>query len=184
MIPLMPPAAATYRVFLDSPLGRLTLEAGSRGLSRVLFPGGPADARDESPGGCLGEAAAQLREYFAGERLTFDLPLDPVGTPFQLAVWEVLRTIPFGTTISYGEQARRLGDPRKARAVGAANGRNPLAIIVPCHRVIGSDGRLVGFASGLDAKRWLLDHEWRSAVAPAVRGATALAPHPRSPAGI
>ena len=135
---------------------------------------------------CLTEAARQFDEYFAGERVSFDLPLDPVGTPFQLAVWEVLRTIPFGETISYGEQARRLGDRRKARAVGAANGRNPLAIIVPCHRVIGADGSLVGFASGLDAKRWLLAHERdRSIVTrPAWAVPGAIASPPRSPAGV
>lgn len=158
-------------------MGGLELLASDRGLTGVVFPPGAMDPWGESPGGCLGDAAAQLQEYFAGERTTFDLPLDPVGTSFQLAVWEVLRTIPFGETISYGEQARRLGDRRKARAVGAANGRNPLPIVVPCHRVIGADGRLVGFSSGLDAKRWLLAHERRPGgvtfPAPAVAGAIA-----------
>ena len=103
----------------------------------------------------IAEATRQLDEYFAGERTTFDVPLDPEGTDFQQAVWQVLRAIPYGETISYGEQARRLGDPRKARAVGAANGRNPISIIVPCHRVIGASGDLTGYAGGLDVKRSL-----------------------------
>jgi methylated-DNA-[protein]-cysteine S-methyltransferase len=94
-------------------------------------------------------------------RTEFDLPLDAQGTPFQRSAWTALCTIPFGETVSYGEQARRLGDARKARAVGAANGRNPISIVVPCHRVVGSNGSLTGFAAGLDAKAWLLDHERR-----------------------
>jgi methylated-DNA-[protein]-cysteine S-methyltransferase len=105
--------------------------------------------------------AAQLEEYFAGRRQTFDLPLDPVGTSFQRAAWDALRTIDYGSTVSYGEQAARMGDRRKARAVGAANGRNPISIVVPCHRVVGADGALTGFAGGLETKAWLLDHERR-----------------------
>ena len=104
---------------------------------------------------------AQLDEYFAGEREEFDLPLDPVGTDFQQSAWMALRTIPYGTTVSYGEQAARMGDRRKARAVGAANGRNPISIVVPCHRVVASNGALTGFAGGIDTKAWLLDHEQR-----------------------
>ena len=102
---------------------------------------------------------AQLSEYFAGERRTFDLVLTPHGTPFQLAAWQVLRTIPYGETMTYGEQAVAMGRPRAVRAVGGANGRNPLAIVVPCHRVIGAGGQLTGYASGLERKRWLLDFE-------------------------
>ena len=113
----------------------------------------------------LAAASDQLAEYFDGDRTEFDVPLDPVGTEFQQAAWTALRTIPYGETISYGEQAARVGDRRKARAVGAANGRNPISIIVPCHRVVGSNGSLTGFAGGLDNKAWLLDHErsvrWR-----------------------
>ena len=90
---------------------------------------------------------------------TFDLPLDPQGTPFQLSAWRGLTTIPYGETVSYGEQAARIGLPGKARAIGAANGRNPLPIVVPCHRVVGSDGSLVGFGGGLETKAWLLHHE-------------------------
>ena len=103
--------------------------------------------------------AGQLAEYFAGKRRSFSLDLAPAGTEFQLAVWDVLRTIPYGSTISYGEQALRLGDVRKSRAVGAANGRNPISIVVPCHRVIGSDGTLTGYGGGLPRKKWLLEHE-------------------------
>jgi methylated-DNA-[protein]-cysteine S-methyltransferase len=146
----------------DSPLGTLTLVASEAGLRAVWWPD---DARSQVPGDrddahpVLAQAVAELDEYFAGTRQGFDVPLDPAGTPFQLAAWEVLRGIPYGTTITYGEQARRLGDPAKARAVGAANGRNPLSIIVACHRVVGTSGALTGFAGGMDAKRWLLDFE-------------------------
>lgn len=159
---------------IDTPLGCLELIAGPRGLRAVRFPGerpaarrrddpsgdvGPAGPGPVDPAACLLEAARQLNEYFAGARTAFELPLDPVGTPFQRAAWEVLRTIPFGRTISYGDQAARLGSPKAARAVGAANGRNPLPIVVPCHRVVGSDGSLVGFAAGTAVKAWLVRHE-------------------------
>ena len=99
----------------------------------------------------------QLDEYFAGTRHEFDVPLDAVGTEFQHSVWQVLRSIPYGETMSYGEQATVLGDPKKARAVGTANGRNPISIVVPCHRVIGANGSLTGFGGGLQRKAWLLD---------------------------
>ena len=151
----------------DSPVGELTLTANTYGLQAVLWPGehheafvddrrvdGPFDA-----GQVLHTTVVQLGEYFGGTRTEFDVPLDPIGTPFQQSAWNILRTIPYGSTISYGEQARRLGDANKARAVGAANGRNPISIIVPCHRVVGSTGKLTGFAAGVDAKDWLLRHE-------------------------
>ena len=109
----------------------------------------------------LDEAVRQLAEYFVGDRVEFDVALDPIGTDFQRDAWTALTRIPYGETVSYGEQAERMGDRSKARAVGAANGRNPIPVIVPCHRVIGSDGSLTGFAGGLDAKRWLLEHEAR-----------------------
>jgi methylated-DNA-[protein]-cysteine S-methyltransferase len=115
---------------------------------------GPAQAEEH-----LDRAEAQLAEYFAGTRRTFDLALDPAGTDFQLRAWNALRSIPFGQTMSYGEQAAELGEPGAARAVGAANGRNPLSIVVPCHRVIAASGALTGFAGGLDTKAWLLEHE-------------------------
>lgn len=107
----------------------------------------------------LDAAENQLVEYFAGRRRDFDLACEPLGTEFQRAAWRVLSTIPFGSTMSYGEQARAMGRPSAVRAVGAANGRNPLAIVVPCHRVIGSTGRLTGYASGVERKAWLLTHE-------------------------
>ena len=154
-------------VTMDTPVGELRLIAGERGLRAVLW-GAEDVARiasiDEAElvdgsNAVLEQAVTQLEEYFAGTRREFDLPLDPQGTPFQQSVWMVLRTIPYGRTISYGQQAGQLGDPNKARAVGAANGKNPLSIVVPCHRVIGSGGQLTGFAAGLDVKSWLLDHE-------------------------
>ena len=101
----------------------------------------------------------QLDAYFAGELETFDLDLDPHGTPFQQRVWDELTRIPYGETISYSELAHRLGDPKLVRAVGLANGRNPISIVIPCHRVIGADGSLVGYGGGLERKRWLLEHE-------------------------
>ena len=152
---------------MNTPVGTLTLIASGIGLRAVLWP-------KERPGRVniehiprlegnenriLDEAIAQLTAYFDGGLTTFNLPLDPVGTPFQLQAWEILRTIAYGETITYGEQARCLGDPNKARAVGAANGRNPLSIVVPCHRVIGNNGALTGFGGGLNSKSWLLNHE-------------------------
>jgi O-6-methylguanine DNA methyltransferase len=105
------------------------------------------------------EVAEQLRAYFAGERTDFTVKLDPRGTAFQRRVWDALATIPYGTTTTYGRLAAVLGDPRSTRAVGLANGRNPIAIVIPCHRVIGADGKLTGYGGGLDRKRWLLSHE-------------------------
>lgn len=152
---------------VPTPLGELTLVASPLGLRAVLWENEPESRialRTAVTGAghpVLAEAARQLDEYFRGERRTFDLPLDVVGTAFQLAAWAALREIPYGETRTYGEQAARLGDKRRARAVGMANHRNPVSIIVPCHRVIGSDGSLTGFAAGLEVKRFLLDHERR-----------------------
>ncbi len=148
---------------MDSPIGTLRLVADREGLREIWFEHErhPKQAqsgwiRAEAP---LRMARTQLDEYFAGERQHFELPLHPIGTAFQLAVWQELRRIPYGTTISYGELARRIGKPQAMRAVGAANGRNPLPIVVPCHRVIGADGSLTGFGGGLPIKRHLLDLE-------------------------
>lgn len=154
-----------YRLILPSPVGDLTLVAGDMGLVAVLWPDDdPRRVRlGEQGDGCdhpvLREAAAQLEAYFAGERRSFDLPLDMRGTAFQQAVWRALLTIPFGETRSYGEIARMIGQPTASRAVGAANGRNPLSIVAPCHRVVGGNGALTGFAGGVETKRWLLDFE-------------------------
>ncbi len=150
---------------MPSPVGTLTLVASDRGLAAVLWedddparvPLGPLAEDAAHP--VLVEAERQLAAYFAGERDTFDLPLDFCGTAFQRKVWQALLTIPFGETRSYGEIARQIGRPTAARAVGAANGRNPISIIAPCHRVLGSNGALTGFAGGLEAKRHLLGLE-------------------------
>ena len=158
---------------IDSPIGPLTIVASDAGIRAILWEVDSDVERvrigddgaavvvidDPTEDRVLADACRQLGEYFAGSRQEFDLPLDPRGTPFQHAAWEALRAIPYGSTVSYGEQARRLGDSRKARAVGAANGRNPISVVVPCHRVVGADGSLTGFAAGVDVKAWLLDHE-------------------------
>ncbi|MES2337935.1 MAG: methylated-DNA--[protein]-cysteine S-methyltransferase [Pseudomonadota bacterium] len=163
---------------LPSPVGTLTLVASDIGLVAVLWP-------DDRPGRVvlaptieaadhpvLIETERQLRAYFAGERTCFTIPLDPRGTDFQKTVWTALLAIPFSETRSYADIARAIGRPAATRAVGAANGRNPISIVTPCHRVIGSGGALTGFAGGLAAKRWLLAHE-RATCAPAQAGASA-----------
>lgn len=144
---------------MSSPIGPLGLVATREGVSVIEFAEGRGIDRSPPDNPHLRSAVTQLGEYFAGERRTFDLALAPHGTEFQLAAWRVLTTIPFGETMTYGEQAAAMGRPRAVRAVGGANGRNPLAIVVPCHRVIGSTGQLTGYASGLERKRWLLDFE-------------------------
>ncbi len=157
------PAVATAAML--SPVGRLTLAATERGLAAVLWeaddprrvPLGAATERPDHP--VLREAASQLGAYFAGTLRAFDLPLDVHGTAFQRRVWAELLLIPFGETRSYGGIARALGDPNLMRAVGAANGRNPVSIVAPCHRVVGAAGQLTGFAGGLAAKRFLLTLE-------------------------
>ena len=146
---------------LTTPIGELMLTADDDGaLTGVNLPNRhPDPAGWERDDEILADARRQLTEYFAGERTTFDLPLRPAGAPFQVRVWEALLRIPYGETASYGELARELGHPTAARAVGAANRRNPIAIVVPCHRVIGSNGSLTGYAGGLECKRALLDLE-------------------------
>ncbi|HEU5003174.1 MAG TPA: methylated-DNA--[protein]-cysteine S-methyltransferase [Actinomycetota bacterium] len=148
---------------VQTPIGLLTVVAGAAGVQQILFDGQPppTGASDEPAGAVLDEAAAQLRQYFAGDRTSFDFPIDLRGTAFQQKAWLALATIPFGETISYGEQARRVGRPTAARAIGAANGRNPVPIVLPCHRVIGASGALTGFGGGLDVKQALLEHERR-----------------------
>ena len=140
-----------------TPIGTFALIGSSRGLRELRWT---CDGLDLD-GSCdvLDEAAEQLNDYFAGTRESFSVPLDLVGTPFQLKAWYALAGIPYGTTVSYADQARRIGHPTAIRAVGAANGRNPVAIFLPCHRIIGSDGSLTGFGGGLERKRYLLEHE-------------------------
>jgi len=150
---------------LPSPLGPLLLAADDTGLRQILFANGKQPAkpepewREDAPQ--LQEPIRQLRAYFAGELETFDLPLAPQGTAFQLKVWKLLCDIPYGETISYGELARRVGNPKASRAVGLANGSNPIPIIIPCHRVIGSNGKLTGYGGGLPIKEKLLALERR-----------------------
>jgi methylated-DNA-[protein]-cysteine S-methyltransferase len=149
-----------YRDTMDSPVGPLRLIADALGLRRICFARErhprPEDELGTHAPARLAFARRQLDEYFAGRRRSFDLPLRPLGTPFQLGVWEALRAIPFGATWSYADVAQRIGKPTATRAVGAANGRNPLPIVVPCHRVIGRDGSLTGFGGGVEIKAKLL----------------------------
>ena len=152
---------------MKSPVGLLKLIAGERGLAAILWEN-DTPARVKVQTDCqdnihavLVEAEKQLGEYFAGRRTGFSLPLDLHGTEFQKRVWQALLTIPFGETRSYGELARQIGQPTASRAVGAANGKNPISIVVPCHRIIGSSGKLTGFAGGLEVKEFLLNLEGR-----------------------
>jgi methylated-DNA-[protein]-cysteine S-methyltransferase len=157
--------APTWYDIVPSPVGRLALTGDARALTGLYL----LDAEDRSATvrpawvrheGMFGAAAGQLTEYFAGTRTVFDLPLAPHGTPFQLAVWAELTRIPCGATLSYGAVAAALGkSPVASRAVGLANGRNPISIIVPCHRVIGADGSMTGYGWGVERKEWLLAHE-------------------------
>ena len=152
---------------METPVGRLKLVAGDQGLVAVLWqnerwkPVRPGESTENPNHPTLVETQRQLREYFAGERQTFSLPLDMRGTDFQKSVWHALLAIPFGETRSYGQLAKQLGNPNAMRAVGAANGRNPISIVVPCHRVIGASGELTGFGGGLETKARLLDLEQR-----------------------
>ena len=152
-----------YYCYLDTPIGELLLAGDDGGLYQVGFPKGSMRREPQADWifneGRLEEARRQLSEYFAGERRNFDLPVQLTGTDFQVRVLEALREIPYGETVSYGDIAKRIGRPKAVRAVGAANGRNPLPIVVPCHRVIGSTGDLTGFGGGLDTKKALLRHE-------------------------
>ena len=157
---------AQFYIQFSSPVGLLTVVRGPLGICKIIW-------QDEQEGLTqvenlathnptdllLCQARSQIKEYFLGTRTTFDLPLAPEGTEFQKKTWLTLAKIPYGKTISYGQQAALLGDVKKARAVGAANGKNPLSIVVPCHRVVGANGALTGFAGGLEAKKLLLDLE-------------------------
>jgi methylated-DNA-[protein]-cysteine S-methyltransferase len=166
----MQQTAPLYSTTHRTPVGRLTLIASDRGLRAILWPketprhaGISTRTRHDPDHPILQKTAAQVDEYFAGSRTRFDLPLDLEGTKFQLAAWRALADIPYGATASYGQQARAVGVPTAARAIGAANGANPVCIVLPCHRVIGANGALTGFGGGLKTKQWLLDHEARVA---------------------
>ncbi len=155
-----------WKTILTTPVGELHGFASETGLRALLWPesdtcrfeeGNQAITSKKHP--TLAMLSKQLNEYFDGGRQQFDLPLDPVGTEFQLSAWEALRNIPFGETRTYAEQATNIGCPKAARAVGAANGKNPISIVVPCHRVIGKNGNLTGFAGGIEVKQFLLELE-------------------------
>ncbi|MAO08204.1 MAG: cysteine methyltransferase [Alteromonas sp.] len=143
---------------INSPLGRISLEGDKDGISSIKFEGETISVSEKIPEN-LKAAVTQLEAYFSGQRTTFQLRLNPKGTEFQKKVWNELLQIPFGKTTSYQSVANRLGDPKVIRAAASANGKNPIAIIIPCHRIIGSDGSLTGYAGGLQRKKWLLDHE-------------------------
>ena len=146
-------------VAMKSPIGTLTLVENEGALVGLYMENDTPPPAKQQSSPLLKEAQRQLREYFAGERSTFDLPLRLEGTAFQRAVWGALVKIPFGKTCSYADIARRVGRPKAVRAVGAANGANPIAVVIPCHRVIGADGSLTGYGGGLPRKKWLLAHE-------------------------
>jgi methylated-DNA-[protein]-cysteine S-methyltransferase len=159
-----------YFTYVDSPIGRLLLTSNGEALTGLYMDVPARDAElhieravegaaEDSNAAPLPLAARQLAEYFAGARRVFDLPLAMHGTPFQQRVWRALTEIPFGETWSYGQLAKRIGNPKASRAVGLANGSNPISILVPCHRVIGADGSLTGYGGGVERKQWLLRHE-------------------------
>lgn len=153
-----------YTDTLTSPIGTLTVVVNGDGaLTHILFDGQSPPAGAEPDAARCATATAQLREYFAGERTAFDLPLAPVGSEFQRMVWDQLRRMGYGDVTDYGSLGTRIGRPRAARAVGRANATNPIPIVIPCHRVIGANGSLTGYAGGMEAKRLLLDLESRAA---------------------
>lgn len=160
----MKTSAPLFFTVLPSPIGPLTLEASPQGLTGLYMDShnhtGMNSVQRVDDETLFAEARRQLEAYFAGELRQFDLALDLHGTPFQLQAWAALQKIPFGTTITYGEQARWIENPKAVRAIGLANGKNPISIIVPCHRVIGKNGKLTGYGGGLDRKRFLLDLEF------------------------
>lgn len=149
----------TETAYYDSPLGDIEIRAKDGALTAVLFRSRPPQFEAVPVSEIIGQCIAQLDEYFKGDRVVFELSLEPEGTSFQTLVWKELQKIPYGETISYIELARRLGDEKVVRAAGAANGKNPVGIIIPCHRVIGANGKLVGYAGELWRKEWLLKHE-------------------------
>jgi methylated-DNA-[protein]-cysteine S-methyltransferase len=148
----------TYTACYWSEIGPFEVVGNQKGILTIKFNTDPLITDNNLPT-CMTECLRQMEEYFKGRRQTFNIPLLLVGTDFQIAVWRQLKKIPFGRTASYGDVARAIGRPKAFRAVGNANNKNPIPLIIPCHRVIGSDGKLVGFGGGIWRKRWLLDHE-------------------------
>jgi methylated-DNA-[protein]-cysteine S-methyltransferase len=161
------------RARLQVPFGELTVVASDKGVRYITFDN---DAHpksyqnmsviDDASHPVVARTVAQLHEYIKGTRRTFDVPLDLVGTEFQVQAWNALAKVPYGTTASYAQQAASIGRPKATRAIGAANGRNPVVVVLPCHRIVGADGSLTGFGGGLPVKKWLLDHEANVAQGP------------------
>ncbi len=161
------------RARLQVPFGELTVVASDKGVRYITFEN---DAHpksyqnmsviDDASHPVVARTVAQLHEYIKGTRRTFDVPLDLVGTEFQVQAWNALAKVPYGTTASYAQQAASIGRPKATRAIGAANGRNPVVVVLPCHRIVGADGSLTGFGGGLHVKKWLLDHEANVAQGP------------------
>lgn len=162
-MPALLDAPATVSMLLSTPLGKICLASDGTALMELWLPSKVDEKVTVSgePDEVLRETARQLKAYFAGELREFDVPMNLTGTSFQKKVWDELTRIPYGETISYAELATRIGNPKACRAVGLANGRNPIAILVPCHRVIGANGTLTGYGGGLPTKQWLLEHEQR-----------------------
>jgi methylated-DNA-[protein]-cysteine S-methyltransferase len=146
-------------IFLSSPVGTIKATANERAVTAIAFVDGEASRPVGVPLPVLERCASQLKEYFEGARREFDFPVEQAGTEFQQRVWRELSKIPYGNTICYGEQAARIGNAKAARAVGLTNGKNNVSIVVPCHRVVGKNGSLTGYAGGLWRKQWLLEHE-------------------------
>lgn len=148
-----------YQDHFDTPLGKMEVLADEKSVLSILFVD---KAAPRKPNKVTKMAKQQLREYYAGTRQKFDLPLNATGTAFQKSVWRTLTKVPYAKTCAYADIARRIKNPKAVRAVGSANGKNPMTIVVPCHRIIGSNGTLTGYASGVDRKAWLLEHEARN----------------------
>ncbi|OHU85314.1 MULTISPECIES: methylated-DNA--[protein]-cysteine S-methyltransferase [Pseudoalteromonas] len=146
-----------YQHTMNTPIGELFIQASQRGLTYVGFK--PIHLHSEQHNTHTQKALQQLKEYFSGTRYEFDVEVDVYGTAFQKSVWEVLMMVPYGDTNTYSWMANRLNNPKAVRAVGSANGKNPISIIVPCHRIIGANGTLTGYAGGVEKKAWLLEHE-------------------------
>ncbi|MDX1585237.1 MAG: methylated-DNA--[protein]-cysteine S-methyltransferase [Balneolaceae bacterium] len=149
-----------HEFIIDSPIGKLTLTATDHAITGLAFVDEDNEASDsDTKPDLMMEAIRQLNAYFEGKREEFDLPLSPEGTDFQLRVWKKLQEIPYGSTTTYSQLSQKMGNPKAIRAIGRANGQNPIPIIIPCHRVIGANNDLVGYAGGIETKRWLLQHE-------------------------